>query len=289
VISRTPGAVAEPGRDLGLLFDAIAEDYAAVRPRYPDTLFDDLAETTGLSPGAAVLEIGCGPGIATGPLLARGWTVLAIEPGAAMATIARRQNGGWPLRVALARFEDWEPIHQQFALVFSATAFHWIDPAVRWTKTASVLDDSGHLALATNRTVDGGTFAELYSASRELHLAHAPGMADDGPSPSEAALRADLAAAGSDIGFLWGVADPKGGSAPAGPLFERPALYTYLWEQPYPTTEAVTLLATYSPYLALPVQRRTALLDGIAQLIDERFGGTVTRRYLSVLAVARRS
>jgi SAM-dependent methyltransferase len=289
VTSSTTGPRAEPGRDLGLLFDAVADDYAAVRPGYPEALFDDLAETTRLGPDAAVLEIGCGPGIATVPLLARGWIVLAIEPGAAMATIARRQGGGRPLRVELARFEYWEPAHQRFELVFSATAFHWIDPAVRWTKTSSVLDDTGHLALATNRTVDGGTFAELYSASRELHLTYAPQIADDGPSPSEAGLRADLAAAGSDIGVLWGVADPKGGSAPAGPLFGRPALFTYLWERPYPTIEAVTLLATYSPYLALPVQQRTALLEGIARLIDERFGGTVTRRYLSVLAVARRA
>jgi hypothetical protein len=37
-----------------------------VRPRYPPTLFDDLAELTGIGPGSRVLETGPGTGQATG-------------------------------------------------------------------------------------------------------------------------------------------------------------------------------------------------------------------------------
>jgi hypothetical protein len=48
------------------------------------------------------------------------------------------------------------------------------------------------------------------------------------------------------------------------------------------------LLSTYSAYLRVPRERRDRLLDAIADIIRTDFGGTVTRRYLAVLAVARR-
>jgi SAM-dependent methyltransferase len=282
-----PPTPAEQG--FGLLFDAVAEDYDAIRPHYPPALFDDLGTLAGLRPGSRVLEIGCGTGIATRDLLRHGWTVDAVEPGADMARLARRGSRGAPLRVEVSTFEDWRAGAELYALVFSATAFHWVDPAVRWVKTASVLESGGHLALATNRTVSGGTFHELYAASSDLHRHHAPDMFDEGTSPDLQVFRSDLDARASDIGTLWGVADPKGGDGPAGAGYEPPVLCTYPWEQAYSRAEAIRLLATYSPYLALAEERRRALFAALGELIDERFEGTVTRRYLSILAVARRA
>jgi SAM-dependent methyltransferase len=277
-------------QDLGLLFDTVAEDYDAVRPHYPAALFDDLETLTGLRPRSRLLEIGCGPGIATRDLLRRGWVVDAVEPGAAMARVALRAAAGAPLRVEVSTFEQWTPPPEPYEVVFSATAIHWVDPDLRWAKTASVLEPGGHLALATNRTLSGGTFDELYGASAALHRQYAPDMSDEGRSPDLDAFRSELEAAASDIGTLWGVADPKGGAAPAGrDHYEPPVLCSYPWEQPYSRREAIRLLGTYSPYLVLPEERRTALLAGIGELIDARFGGTVIRRYLSILAVARRA
>ncbi|HXW38361.1 MAG TPA: methyltransferase domain-containing protein [Acidimicrobiales bacterium] len=276
-------------REMGRLFTSVAADYDAVRPGYPATLFDDLAELAGLQPGARVLEIGPGTGIATRSLLDRGWRVHAVEPGQEMAEIARRRSVGHPLRVDVATFEDWEPHGAPFDAAFSATAFHWVHPDVRWTKTATVLAEGGHLALMTNRTVAGNTFHELYEMSEDLHRVHAPGMEDDGPSPPAAELIAELEAAVGDIGHLWSVADRNTGAAPTGGLYEPPVLRTEIWEQEYSADEAVRLLSTFSPYLALDAGRREALFAGIEDLVNEQFGGSVVRRYLSVLAVARRA
>jgi SAM-dependent methyltransferase len=272
-----------------MLFDAAAEDYEARRPHYPAALFDDLDALAGLNRGSRVLEIGCGTGIATRDLLARGWLVDAVEPGARMARVARREAGEAALHIDVTSFEAWVPRPGPYELVFSATAIHWVDPEVRWAKPAKLLESGGHLALATNRTLRGGSFDELYDASAGLQRRHAPDMVEEGRSPELEQFRSDLDAAASDIGTLWGVADPKGGGAAAGPSFEEPALCTYLWEQTYSKDEAVGLLGTYSPYLAIPEGRRNALLGGMGELIDERFGGAVTRRYLSILAVARRA
>jgi hypothetical protein len=46
------------------------------------------------------------------------------------------------------------------------------------------------------------------------------------------------------------------------------------------------LLSTFSNHLDLPARRREGLLDRLARLIDERFGGTITKRYLAELVVA---
>ncbi len=274
---------------IGRLFDTVAEEYDDLRPHYPPPLFDDLTAIAHLDPGARVLEIGCGTGIATRDLLARGLVIDAVEPGREMAAVARREAPGLPLQVHVSTFEGWTPEPEPYELVFSATAFHWVDPAVRWEKTADVLRSGGYLALATNRTVRGGSFQQLEELSDDLRRRYAPDMVDEGPSPSAASFRARMAAASGDIGTLWGVADPKGGASPARDLYEPPEVRTYRWDQPYGREAAIRLLATYSPYLALPEGGRRALLAGMGRLVDERFGGTVVRRYLSILAVARRA
>ena len=71
-------------------FDEAPELYDRVRPGYPEEAFEDLATLARLRPGSRVLEIGCGTGQATVPLAARGFEVVAVELGAGLAKVARR-------------------------------------------------------------------------------------------------------------------------------------------------------------------------------------------------------
>lgn len=272
---------------IGLRFDDVAELYDRVRPRYPAELFDDLAVLTGVPPGARLLEVGCGPGQATRDLLARGWHVHAVEPGEAMAARARENSAGQPFTVDIARFDDWDPRGATFAMLFSATAYHWVDPGHRWSLAAAVLRPGAALALVTNRTVAGGTFDDVYRASAGLHASLAPEIEFGLPEPAQSIL--DRIHTGRhDIGAIWTTAEPKSGPSLAGPLFTPPELRSYEWTVTYDTADAVGLLSTYSPYLRVPPERRAPLLTGIADIIRTEFGGTVTRRYLAVLAVATR-
>ena len=267
-------------------FDAVAEDYATMRPHYPAALFDDLATLTTPPPAAAV-EIGCGPGTATGDLLDRGWRVVAVEPGPRMAEVARRTLAGRDLDVEVSTFEAWDPRGRRFDLGFSATAFHWVDPSVRWTKTAAVLSPGGHLALVTHRTVAASSFEEIERGADELqrglgaHVGH-------GGSPPETALEAELRAASDDIGMVWASPTPRAApSRPARSLTRRPSA-------PTPSSRT-TQLGRRSPCCRRtppiwPSPRACArLFADLKEMIEDRFGGSVTRRYLSVLAVARRS
>lgn len=272
----------------GLLFDAAAERYDRFRPRYPDVMVQDLAALTGCRVGADVLEVGCGTGIATRALVHAGFDVCAVEPGAALGAIALEGVDPARLRVERATFEQWDPAGRTFDLVFSATAYHWVDPQVRWAKAAAVLRPGGWLALATNRTVSGGTFDVLYDEAVALH--ERVGMPDDGEvSPRLADLRRGLAASASDIGALWDVAERTTASSLAHDLFEPPSWRTHAWTCAYDAEQAAGLLSTYSQYLAIDAASRATLLEGVAAIVRDRLGGTVTRRYLTILAVARRT
>lgn len=271
---------------LGLRFDQIAERYDRVRPGYPAAVFDDVAALTGVPAGGRVLEVGPGPGTATRDLLARGWRVHAVEPGAALAARAEANLAGQPFTVDVTRFDDWVP-DGTYDMVFSATAYHWVAPEVRWRLAADVLEPGGALALVTNRTVAGGTFSDIYRASEKLHAEYAPEVDFGLPQPA-AEILAEVNAAADDIGALWESAESKSGQSRAGALFTAPEIRTYEWETAYDAHDAAALLSTYSPYLRVPPERRARLLSGITDIVSTEFGGVATRRYLAVLAVALR-
>jgi len=131
---------------LAATFDGAAALYQRARPEYPPALYERLLEVTGLEPPASLLEVGCATGKATLPLARRGFRVTALEPGAALAAAARANLTGYAVDVVETRFEDWEPPGAVFDLVFAATAWHWIDPGVRYSKAAAVLRRRGYLA-----------------------------------------------------------------------------------------------------------------------------------------------
>ena len=85
-----------------------------------------------------MLEIGCGTAQATVPLARRGYHVLCVELGENLATIARGKLADYPQEawVLASPFEDWPLEEETFELVVSATTFHWVDPAVRYRKSA---------------------------------------------------------------------------------------------------------------------------------------------------------
>jgi SAM-dependent methyltransferase len=216
-----------------------------------------------------VLEIGPGTGQATVPLAERGCQVVAVELGAHLAAIARRKLARFPtVRVVTAAFEDWPLPPEPFDLVLAATAFHWIDPAVRVVKAAEALRPGGWLATVATHHVAGGDerfFAEAQACYQSWDPATPPGgvalpAATDLPSSSEELDR----------------------SQRFGPAqFRR-----YEWDRTYSTAGYLEVLLTYSGHRDLDPAARAGLLDCIARLIDNGYGGQVAKRYLTELRVA---
>jgi hypothetical protein len=56
----------------------------------------------------------------------------------------------------------------------------------------------------------------------------------------------------------------------------------------YSASDSVDVLATYSDHRTLAPENQQGLFANISELIDRTYGGTITKRYLYELRVARR-
>ncbi|HET6298588.1 MAG TPA: class I SAM-dependent methyltransferase [Kribbella sp.] len=244
-------------------FGEDAELYDRVRPTYPRGLYDDLAALLGNPVRPRVLEIGCGTGQATGPMIERGWSVKAVELSPDLARIARDKLP--ELEVKTAAFESWPLPAEKFDLVLSATAFHWIDPEVRVVKSADALRPGGLLAVVSTHHVEGGS-SQFFADVDQCYQRFTPDPAVGGPP------RAD------DVPEDSAEFDASGRFGPA-------EVRRYEWEQTYTTSEYLELLSSYSGHRALTQDARDRLYGCISALI-EAAGGAVTKRYLTQLIAA---
>ena len=129
------------------LFDAVARLYQATRPGYPAEIVESLAATAGIGPGSPVLEVGCGTGQLTGDLSRYAFDLTAIDIGPVMIAAARQQLADAAISFQACSFEDFAATDSSFDLIVSATAFHWVDPEVKFSKSARLLRPGGWLAL----------------------------------------------------------------------------------------------------------------------------------------------
>lgn len=109
-------------------FDADAELYERARPPYPPALWSRLGELGVLQPGSRALDLGAGTGQATGPLLAAGLSVTAIEPGVRLA--ARLLDHFPTVDLQIAAAEDAVLGDDSIDVAVAATSIHWMDLAV---------------------------------------------------------------------------------------------------------------------------------------------------------------
>ena len=74
--------------------------------------------------------------------------MVAVEPGRHLLSLAEANlEDAGEVTFVNVRFEDAQLPSGRFRALFCASAFHWIDPEVSWTKAASLLDAGGTLAL----------------------------------------------------------------------------------------------------------------------------------------------
>src|ERR687898_701105 len=156
-------------------FDGAALLYDEVRPGYPEALYDDVEDLSGIPPGGSVLEVGCGTGQATVPLARRGYRILSVELGENLAAVARRNLADYPLVEArTGDFENYPLQEGAFDLAVSATAFHWLDPAVAYPKTARSLREGGSLALFWNVHVHSDASEGFFEEVQRIYEREAP-------------------------------------------------------------------------------------------------------------------
>jgi ubiquinone/menaquinone biosynthesis C-methylase UbiE len=245
-------------------FNNSAAWYDRIRPGYPEALIDDVISLSAIPAGGRILEIGCGTGKATERFASRGYAVVCLDIGPSLAAVAAEKfRDSANIQVVVSSFEDWEPGGRLFDLVMAATSFHWVDPAMAYVKSASVLKPHGALAVFSNTHIRQGE--GFFRRVQDVYRASAPSM----------------------MGAASGTKRSSG--APAGiALFGEPIVRRYPWTAEYSTKEYLDLLGTYSDHISLPLAERSALFSGIADLIDQEYDGSVLKHYETVLRLQRK-
>lgn len=134
-------------------FNTTAHLYVEVRPGYPKELVQDVINLSALTEHSRILEVGCGTGKATQSFAEREYEMICLDIGADLIAVAREKLSGFPnVSFVEQAFEEWES-DGKFDLVISATAFHWVDPKVRYLRASEALESGGSLAVLSNQHV----------------------------------------------------------------------------------------------------------------------------------------
>jgi ubiquinone/menaquinone biosynthesis C-methylase UbiE len=287
-MTRLPESAA---RRYGRVFDQVAAEYDRRRPAYPDELVGEACRVAGIGSGDHVLEVGCGSGQLTRGLAARGLRVTALEPGTSLMALARQNlAGAGEVEFVNARFEDALLPRWRFRAVFSASAFHWVDPEVSWQKAADVLVPGGTLALVQYFGLEEPRSKPDQEAALAALRKVAPDIAADWPAYRDlGATLAGMEQRRGNISQVWAWLGSYGiGQDYAGRLFGdvQVAVMPKLIE--HTPDELNALVRTMSFYARLSPGQRQAL-EREHQAIYERFGRPIRASTVAALVTARRS
>jgi SAM-dependent methyltransferase len=129
-------------------FESVAAEYERHRPEYPEQALRWANDQLGLASGARVLDVGAGTGKLTRGLVALGFQVVAVEPGAPMLA---------QLQVAVPEAEALEGPAEAIPLpdanveaAFAGQAFHWFDRPRALPELHRVVEPGGGLVLLWN-------------------------------------------------------------------------------------------------------------------------------------------
>jgi len=213
------------------------------------------------SPGADLLDVGCGTGIEARQFRAAGCTVLGVEADARMADFARSTG----VDVEVATFEAWEPAGRTFDAVVSGTAWHWVDPVAGAAKAARILRPGGVLAPFGHVYQLPATVAAALAAAYRRSAPDSPINLNSQPEGSILDAYRALYARAAD-----GIREAGG--------FGEPELWRYDWERSYTRDELLDLVPTSGGLSSLPPNRTAEVLTAVSTAVDE-LGGTITLPY----------
>ncbi len=257
-------------KKLRTTFNKVAELYDLVRPHYPEQLFDTIVEIVQLQEDAKLLEIGPGTGQATEPLAKRGYDITAVELGSDLADFARDKLSKYKkLKIITGAFEEIKLESTSLDLIYSATAFHWIKPEIKFSKPYDLLKRGGHLAIIHTNHVSREKEDKFFYAIQPIYKKYKPGgKYDDEIRPI---LEEELKPDKYDKRF-----------------FELVFFKTYPLTIRYSASEFIQLLKTYSPTISMKAEERLKFLKEMEELINDEFDGSVEKHFAMSLSLLRK-
>jgi len=242
---------------VGTVFGEVAGLSDKVRPPYPPRVADVTLAFAGALPRLAA-DVGAGTGKGASLFAGRGFPIVCVEPDPRMSALIRLPA----VTVVRSTFEQWVPPAGGVDLLFSMTAWHWMDPQRRASLAAAALAPGGTLALVGRRSSFDD--AELDARITELFERFPPATRPRPPLASWAVPELEVTPGMTDL---------------------------TVWEECEDRAETTDVflehLSTLSPFRRRTPENRRGLLDGLRVVIDAR-GGAVAMTVVTSLVLARR-
>lgn len=252
-------------------YSSVAQAYDQVRPRYPQKIVELAVEIAQLPPEASILEVGCGPGIATVAFAKLGFSMLCLEPSLEMCQLTRQNCVSYSnVKIQQTLFEEWQPESLKFNAFLAATSFHWIPSQIRYIKAAEALQDNGSLILLWNLSLQPQY--EVYQSLNEVYDRYAPSLVQYEDHKKQEEILKELGQNVIESGYFKNLVSKH-----------LPCEITYN------TDDYLMLLSTLSPYISLDFKVRDALFEGIKEKIETNYGGKIQLFYLSAVQIAQKS
>ena len=253
-------------------FDVYADNYHSVRPGYPSALFGDIKEQCEIDEDSHLMEIGAGSGIATVELAKLGCHIIAIEPGAHLAAIAREQTGKFKnVEIVEGTFENFKTT-EKLDGILAFTAFHWLKEGDKYKQVLDMLNGSGSLILVWN-----SFFQDDSLVTAEVNRAYHEFLPDVYPDES------------SVVSVNEGVLsklNSREQEIVANPLFYAVYLRKYLTVYNYDDQTYPKLLNTFPKVVEVGEEKRHKFFERISAIV-KRYG-VISVPVLSTLIICQR-
>ena len=161
----------------------------------------------------------------------------------------------------------------QYDVLFAAQSWHWVDPSRRWTLAYEAVRTGGTIALFWNKyIVDNDDIREEFAAiDRHYHVDNAsPNGVTSKTFPQEIVLEEG-----------WPAHDLASDAR-----FEDLVSRRYRRAQTYPKSTYLDLLASSSAYRIMEDDARNALMNDVANIIDQQ-GGEIELNLVTDLFLGR--
>ncbi len=235
-------------------YSGAARAYRWARPTYPNSLIERVVAQ--LNDKETLLEIGCGPGIATTAFAEKGFRIDGVEPSPAACKLAQKSCEVYRNSVTIhnSTFEDYSLGNQRFDAVLAATSFHWISPKVACKKSAAALNPGGSLILLWATPPQPSD--EIYQYLQPVYERH--GLAEMGHEQH----RTQAYYQGNFENFAKMVGDSG--------YFEATPVEVDTHHSIYSIEKYLALLSTLSGYIALEAEQRENLLSELGEHLAKK-------------------
>lgn len=250
-------------------FNDVVDVYDKARPTYPQELLDDVLQFANLSIFERGLEVGAGTGQATDLFLNRINELDIVEVGDKQVQYLDEKYGNKNVFVHKAYFEDYSAT-EKYDVIYSATAFHWVDATIGYPKAWNMLKNGGvmaafwHMSSVTYR--DYGIFAGLNKIKRKYLPDEFLGFTAEG---------------------IEDVRKKRIEQMQFGRCFSEPVMKEYRWIDLYDAERYALLLESYSSTQTLEEEDKKKYLTEVKDYINAN-GGCVEMPQHVMLYMARR-